>query len=195
MSAPSQRGSIVDDGVHGDGMVRRHAGVVGWGVGGYGPAGQRRRPVRVGGYGRGARAVGNNHTLPPKNLESRGCAGPSECVQPPTRPSRSSLSRPIAGAKADRVKHAGRSARRRQVGKAALHRRPPPWRDAGRRAQAGAASVERRSARAPEALPRRMEGSSPGQRRARRGSRSQAWADRADDHARGRRRRGSSRSS
>ena len=26
MSAPSQRGSIVDDGVHGDGMVRRHAG-------------------------------------------------------------------------------------------------------------------------------------------------------------------------
>ena len=26
MSAPSQRGSIVDDDVHGDGMVRRHAG-------------------------------------------------------------------------------------------------------------------------------------------------------------------------
>ena len=41
-----------------DGLTRRllYARVVGWGVGGYGPAGQRRRPVRVGGYGRGARA-------------------------------------------------------------------------------------------------------------------------------------------
>ena len=36
--------------------VTVRARVVGWGVGGYGPAGQRRRPVRVGGYGRGARA-------------------------------------------------------------------------------------------------------------------------------------------
>ena len=46
--------------------VTVRARVVGWGVGGYGPAGQRRRPVRVGGYGRGARAPTLPYLTPQK---------------------------------------------------------------------------------------------------------------------------------